>query len=58
MQVALLLLGTLLVLYGLGGMPSIRLSALRNRREDRRHVAAVIAIMALALFLRLWNQEG
>ncbi|MBL8133984.1 MAG: glycosyltransferase family 39 protein [Anaerolineae bacterium] len=57
-QFAMLVAGALLVLYGLGGLPSIRLSALRVRREDRLHAVAVVAILILAAFLRLWNQEG
>ena len=56
-QFALLFFGVLLVAYGLGGAPRIR-AGLRELKVERTTLILLSGIMALALFLRLWNQEG
>lgn len=54
-QYLLLLAGTALVAYGMAGAPSLRFSRIRFHWRASIPLAA---ILALALFLRLWNQEG
>lgn len=56
-EFGLLLVGTLLILYGFGGCPRITLSALRIQRGERLYVFAVVAIFLLGFGLRLWQQE-
>ncbi|MEP7290130.1 MAG: glycosyltransferase family 39 protein [Chloroflexota bacterium] len=55
LQYLLLVGGIVLVAYGLAGAPSLRL---RRVSIDGRTLLPLAAIMALALFLRLWNQAG
>ncbi len=55
LQYALLLIGVLLLGYGLGGMPSLDP---RRLKIEWSLALPLLAILALALFLRLWNLEG
>lgn len=54
-QYLLLIAGTALVAYGMAGAPLLRFSRVRI---NWRASVPLVAILALALFLRLWNQEG
>jgi Dolichyl-phosphate-mannose-protein mannosyltransferase len=55
LQYAMLFGGVLLLGYGFGGMPSLDP---RRLRIEGRTALLLGAILALALFLRLWNGEG
>ncbi|MEO8392772.1 MAG: glycosyltransferase family 39 protein [Chloroflexota bacterium] len=55
LQYAMLLIGILLLGYGLGGMPSLNP---RRLKIEWSLALPLLAILALALFLRLWNLEG
>ncbi len=57
-QFAMLLSGVLLVGYGFGGAPVLRLHLPRAASAERATIIALGAIIALALFLRLWDQAG
>ncbi len=60
-QFLLMLAGCLLIGYGLGGAPPIRagLRAIGRKINQERGTMIVLAgIIALAAFLRLWNQEN
>ena len=55
LQYLMLLFGVLLLGYGFGGMPSLDP---RRLHIDRSVALPLLAILALALFLRLWDLEG
>ncbi len=60
-QFSLMLAGCLLIGYGFGGAPPIRagLRAMWRKIDQERGTVIVLAgILALAAFLRLWNQES